>query len=224
MPTVSICVSPGRGAVLIGGARADIVTVAMDSLTVDVTAIVADPGDDVVILGEQAGARITATDVASAIGTVPHEVLCRIGARIERHTIRDGDRPAPDPVRLPVVRQPVAQVVRPLQRMRRLELVGRGAGGARRRRGPGTLRRRRRSEAGRGAALRRGGCRAGGALHERLRRVRPGAGRRHRRRLGGAGGGRAWIGSPRCCCSRPARWPPPSARCSTPRARNRSGR
>ena len=73
-----------RGAVLIGGARADIVTVAMDSLTVDVTAIVADPGDDVVILGEQAGARITATDVASAIGTVPHEVFCRIGARIER--------------------------------------------------------------------------------------------------------------------------------------------
>ena len=56
----------------------------MDSLTVDVTAVAADPGDDVVILGEQAGARITAADAASAIGTVPHEVLCRIGARIER--------------------------------------------------------------------------------------------------------------------------------------------
>ena len=50
----------GRGSVLIGGARADIVTVAMDSLTVDVTAVPAGPGDDVVILGGQAGARIGA--------------------------------------------------------------------------------------------------------------------------------------------------------------------
>ena len=74
----------GRGSVLIDGARADIVTVAMDSLTVDVTAVAASPGDDVVILGEQAGARIGATDVAGAIGTVPHEVLCRVGARIGR--------------------------------------------------------------------------------------------------------------------------------------------
>ena len=74
----------GRGTVLIGGARADIVTVSMDSLTIDVTAIPAEPGEDVVILGEQAGGRITAVDAASAVGTVPHEVLCRIGARIER--------------------------------------------------------------------------------------------------------------------------------------------
>ncbi len=74
----------GRGSVLIGGARAEIVTVAMDSLTVDVTGLEASPGDDVVILGEQAGARISANHIARAIGTVPHEVLCRVGARIER--------------------------------------------------------------------------------------------------------------------------------------------
>ena len=74
----------GRGSILVGGARADILTVAMDSLTVDVTSVAADPGDDVVILGEQAGARIGATDIARAIGTVPHEVLCRVGARIGR--------------------------------------------------------------------------------------------------------------------------------------------
>ena len=74
----------GRGSVLIGGARADVVTVAMDSLTVDVTAVRANPGDDVVILGGQAGARIGANEVARAIGTVPHEVLCRVGARIGR--------------------------------------------------------------------------------------------------------------------------------------------
>ncbi len=74
----------GRGSILVGGARADILTVAMDSLTVDVTGVAANPGDDVVILGEQAGARIRATETARAIGTVPHEVLCRIGARIGR--------------------------------------------------------------------------------------------------------------------------------------------
>ena len=40
--------------------------------------------DDVVLLGAQGMDLIGACDVARAIGTVPHEILCRIGARIER--------------------------------------------------------------------------------------------------------------------------------------------
>ena len=74
----------GRGAVLVGGVRAPVVAVSMDSLVVDVTAVEAGPGDEVVLLGAQGGDVIGARDVAGAIGTVPHEILCRIGARIER--------------------------------------------------------------------------------------------------------------------------------------------
>ena len=74
----------GRGAVLVGGAEAPVVAVSMDSMVVDVTMVGASPGDEVVLLGGQGGQVIGACDVAGAIGTVPHEILCRIGARIER--------------------------------------------------------------------------------------------------------------------------------------------
>jgi len=42
------------------------------------------PGDEVVLLGSQSGAVIGAAEVAATIGTVPHEILCRTGARIVR--------------------------------------------------------------------------------------------------------------------------------------------
>ena len=74
----------GRGAVLVRGTRAPVVAVSMDSMIVDVTAVEANPGDEVVLLGPQGEDLVGACDVARAIGTVPHEILCRIGARIER--------------------------------------------------------------------------------------------------------------------------------------------
>jgi len=75
----------GRGAVLVGGQRAPIVgSVCMDMLMIDVSGVKAEPGDEVVILGQQGDDRIDATEMASAVGTVPYEVLCRIGSRIER--------------------------------------------------------------------------------------------------------------------------------------------
>lgn len=74
----------GAGAVLIRGARARVLTVSMDSMTVDVSDVSAHTGDEVVILGEQGAARIDARDIARAMGTVPHEVLCRVGTRIGR--------------------------------------------------------------------------------------------------------------------------------------------
>lgn len=79
----------GRGHVLVGGRRAPIVgAVSMDMLAVDVTDVPASPGDEVVLLGSQGRERITVTDMAEAIGSIPYEVLCRIGSRIER--IYDG--------------------------------------------------------------------------------------------------------------------------------------
>ncbi len=75
----------GRGSVLVGGRRAPVVgAVSMDSITIDVTGLEVAPGDEVVLVGEQSGRRIGAGDIATALGTVPHEVLCRTGSRIVR--------------------------------------------------------------------------------------------------------------------------------------------
>jgi alanine racemase len=76
----------GRFFVLVRGQRAPIVgSVCMDMITVDVTDIPGVmPGDDVVFIGEQGSDRLDVREMAAAIGTIPYEILCRIGTRIER--------------------------------------------------------------------------------------------------------------------------------------------
>jgi len=79
----------GRGAVLIRGRRAPIVgAVSMDMLTADVTDIQdVSPGDEAVFLGSQgdtAAQMVDAREMAANIGTIPYEVLCRLGARVHR--------------------------------------------------------------------------------------------------------------------------------------------
>jgi len=75
----------GRGAVLIRGRRVPIVgSVCMDMLMVDVSGLDVSPGDEVTIIGRQGDEAITAREMASVIGTIPWEVVCRLGARIER--------------------------------------------------------------------------------------------------------------------------------------------
>ena len=75
----------GRGAVLVRGRRAPIVgAVCMDMLMIDMTDIEAYPGDEVVFLGTQGDERIDVREMAAAIGTIPWEILCRLGSRIER--------------------------------------------------------------------------------------------------------------------------------------------
>ena len=78
-----------RGQVLIRGRRVPIVgAVSMDMMTVDVTGLDAvEPGDEVVLIGRQgaeAWQQIDVREMAAAIGTIPYEIVCRIGARIER--------------------------------------------------------------------------------------------------------------------------------------------
>ena len=80
----------GRGHVLIRGHRVPIVgAVSMDMITVDVThAGDVQPGDEVVLLGRQGDEswqQIDAREVAAAVGTIPWEIVCRLGTRIERH-------------------------------------------------------------------------------------------------------------------------------------------
>lgn len=75
----------GRAWVLVRGRRVPIVgAVSMDMITVDVTGLDVSPGDEVVILGRQQGERIDVREMAAAIGTIPYELLCRLGSRIDR--------------------------------------------------------------------------------------------------------------------------------------------
>jgi alanine racemase len=75
--------------VLIRGRRVPIVgAVSMDMMMVDVTDLEdVSPGDEVVIIGrqgEESWQQIDAREMAAAIGTIPYEIVCRIGSRIER--------------------------------------------------------------------------------------------------------------------------------------------
>lgn len=74
-----------RAAALVRGRRVPIVgSVCMDMIMVDVTGLDVSPGDEVAIIGRQGAEEITARETAAAIGAIPWEVVCRLGARIER--------------------------------------------------------------------------------------------------------------------------------------------
>ena len=75
----------GRGFVLVHGRRVPIVgAVSMDVLAVDVTGLPVEPGDEVVITGRQGDDEITVGDMARWVGTIPYELLCRVGPRVAR--------------------------------------------------------------------------------------------------------------------------------------------
>jgi alanine racemase len=75
----------GRGYMLVRGRRAPIVgSVCMDMTMIDVTGTDVAPGDEVVIIGQQGSESLDVREIAAAIGTIPYELLCRVGARIER--------------------------------------------------------------------------------------------------------------------------------------------
>jgi alanine racemase len=80
-------ISFARGAhVLVRGRRAPLAgRVSMDLMGVDVSAVpTARVGDEVVLIGAQGPARITANDVAGWAGTIAYEVTCAIAARVQR--------------------------------------------------------------------------------------------------------------------------------------------
>lgn len=72
--------------VLVKGQRCPVVgTVCMDLAMVDVTDVPdARAGDDVVLIGEQLGEKITAEEMGARIGTIPYEILCGLGRRVAR--------------------------------------------------------------------------------------------------------------------------------------------
>jgi alanine racemase len=73
------------GEVLVHGRRCRIAgTVTMDQLMVDVGDLPVARGDEVVLLGTQGDATITASEWAERLGTIAYEVVCGIGPRVPR--------------------------------------------------------------------------------------------------------------------------------------------
>lgn len=78
--------SCGVGLALLRGCKAPIAgRICMDQTLVDVTDVpgVA-PGDTAVLIGHSGEAEITARDLAKQAGTIPNEILSRLGPRLER--------------------------------------------------------------------------------------------------------------------------------------------
>ncbi|MCL2752943.1 MAG: alanine racemase [Defluviitaleaceae bacterium] len=74
-----------RGFVLIGGKHCPVVgTVCMDQLMVDATSTDAKAGDEVIFIGTQSNARITAEDIAGWQGSINYEVTTAISQRVQR--------------------------------------------------------------------------------------------------------------------------------------------
>lgn len=75
-----------KGEVLIHGRRCPIIgRVCMDQTMVRIPDdLHVNVGDEVVLIGEQHGERITASDVARTIGTINYEVVCGISKRVPR--------------------------------------------------------------------------------------------------------------------------------------------
>jgi alanine racemase len=76
--------------VLIRGKKVDIVgNVCMDQCMVQLDSLPnAQIGDEVVIIGEQNGAFISATDVAGRWQTINYEVICGLASRMPRYYLK----------------------------------------------------------------------------------------------------------------------------------------
>ncbi|WP_217913403.1 alanine racemase [Miltoncostaea marina] len=76
----------GRAEVLVGGRRVPVIgAVSMDQVTVDLGPEGAEGvGDEVVLIGAQGEARVTAEEVAAWRGTINYEVTCAVGPRVPR--------------------------------------------------------------------------------------------------------------------------------------------
>lgn len=73
------------GEVVVGGRRRPIAgTVTMDQLMVDVGDDPVEVGDEVVLIGRQGEAEVTAAEWAERLGTIAYEIVCGIGPRAPR--------------------------------------------------------------------------------------------------------------------------------------------
>ncbi|MFE6075381.1 alanine racemase [Paenibacillus sp. NPDC057886] len=86
----------GKAQVLVRGRRVPVVgTICMDQCMVSLQSFAAEAeeiqaGEEVVLIGHQSGAVITADEVASQLGTIHYEVICMMAHRIPRVYTRNG--------------------------------------------------------------------------------------------------------------------------------------
>ena len=59
----------------------------MDQILLDVGEAPVEIGDEVVLIGRQGDAEVTATDWADRLGTIPYEIVCGIGPRVPRRLV-----------------------------------------------------------------------------------------------------------------------------------------
>ena len=80
------------GSVLVHGQRAPIIgKICMDMCMADVTAISGvQTGDEVVLIGMQGAATISADDMAAQLETINYEITCLIGKRVPRVYLKEG--------------------------------------------------------------------------------------------------------------------------------------
>jgi alanine racemase len=80
-----------RGHVLLRGRKLRIAgRVSMDLLTLDVGELPVEIGDPVLVFGQADGERLPVEELAEAAGTIPYELLVRVGRRVPR-VLEDGD-------------------------------------------------------------------------------------------------------------------------------------
>lgn len=96
--------SSDRGAVLVRGHRCPVVgAISMDYCTIDVGHIPGvEVGDTVTLIGQDGEQSLGAQEVADAVGTIPYEITCSIGARVQRVYHDHAPRPAGDRTRAPL--------------------------------------------------------------------------------------------------------------------------
>jgi alanine racemase len=79
-----------RAQVIIRGKKyPQIGTICMDQLMVNIEWDSAYNGDEVILLGEEAGERITVEDLAEWAGTIPYEILTNINTRVPRVYVKE---------------------------------------------------------------------------------------------------------------------------------------
>jgi len=80
------------GEVIVGGRRRPVAgTVTMDQLMVDLGSDEAAVGDEVVLIGRQGQAEVTAQEWAERLGTIAYEIVCGFGPRVPRRYLHVGD-------------------------------------------------------------------------------------------------------------------------------------
>lgn len=78
-----------RAEALVGGVRVPVIgSVSMDLLALDVTDVGGREGDRVTLLGSQEKERISASELAEHVGSIPYQLLCLFGMRLERRYVR----------------------------------------------------------------------------------------------------------------------------------------